>query len=90
MPAMRYLRIMIRQLLLLPLLGLLGLAACSTLSPPPPDPAQLAFACEIKKCECRPPHRSFTFTAAPPPKPIEWRSDGTASCPAGYDLSLVE
>ena len=87
MPVMRYLRIMIRQLLLLPLLAL---AACSTLSPPKPDPAQLALACQIKKCECRAPHRSFTFTADPPPKPIEWRSDGSASCPAGYELSFVE
>ncbi|HZS85393.1 MAG TPA: hypothetical protein VFA50_21170 [Stellaceae bacterium] len=74
-----------------PLLAvILALSACSALLPAKEDQKQLSLACEVARCECRAARSGFAFTAAPAPAPIEWRTDGSASCPAGYQLSRVE
>jgi hypothetical protein len=78
---------MLRFFVLLPLI----LVGCSWFSSPPKDEgAQLGLACEVAKCECRAQHTVLSFSKAPPPAPIEWRTDGSASCPVGYVLTRTD
>ena len=75
----------LRLLLFLPLLLLFG---CGILEPPQETQAQLALACEMAKCECRSANSAgFSFSSGKPPVAVEWRGDGTASCPVGYLLA---
>ena len=73
---------------LLCLLGALAVAGCSLWEAPASEPANLSLACEMTKCECRPPTSVWSFSDTPG-KPVAWRSDGSAYCPAGLALSRV-
>jgi hypothetical protein len=69
----------------------LGLTGCSTLGfgDGAPKRADLAMACQVSRCECRAPRSAFSFTSDKP-EPVQWRSDGTAYCREGYELSRVQ
>jgi hypothetical protein len=77
------------------LVALSPLAGCGTSGPsgssdtPSPDQANLALACEVARCECRPPTSALSFTTVRP-DPVQWRPDGTAYCREGYQLSRVQ
>jgi hypothetical protein len=77
------------------LVALSPLAGCSTLGlgsgsdTPSSDQANLALACEVARCECRPPNSALSFTTVKP-DPVLWRPDGTAYCREGYQLSRIQ
>jgi hypothetical protein len=74
---------------LFPLVAL-AVAGCSSWEPPwdapAGDPVNLSLACEMTKCECRPPISVWSFSDTPG-KPVSWRADGSAYCPAGLALN---
>jgi hypothetical protein len=53
------------------------------------DPGNLSLACEMVKCECRPPKSSWSLREAPP-RPVEWRADGSAYCREGFALTRLD
>lgn len=63
---------------------LLG-AGCAETAKPQPN---LAYACEVRKCECVVDPGSI-FTPAQTEPPL-WRQDGSAYCPEGATLRLVD
>ncbi|MEA2781809.1 MAG: hypothetical protein QOK29_3353 [Rhodospirillaceae bacterium] len=64
---------------ILPLVFLLG--ACA----PQKQAKDLSLVCEVSKCDC-----AKTAGFSMDSKPVEWRSDGSAFCPAGYYLRSLE
>jgi hypothetical protein len=76
-----------RPYLLLALIvaGLVG--ACT--STPPTSQDQLARGCQIRKCVCLKPRESFlpALTKRQDAE-LQWRTDGTAFCPDGFQLEL--
>ena len=42
---------------------------------------RLSMACQVSKCDCV--SSTLVFFGS---KPVEWLSDGRASCPEGYNL----
>jgi hypothetical protein len=72
---------------LFPLIAL-AVGGCSLWDAPADAPANLSLACEMTKCECRPPTSSWSFTDTPG-KPVAWRTDGSAYCPTGLALGRV-
>ena len=52
------------------------------------DQSRLALACEMMKCRCvaleRSPFRKVET------RPVQWRPDGSASCPEGFYLERPE
>jgi hypothetical protein len=59
------------------------MAACATEETAESD---LRLTCQLNKCICAPPPRAFL--APGPPKPVQWRDNGDAYCPEGYQLKL--
>ena len=53
------------------------------------DPGNLSLACEMVKCECRPPKSSWSLGDAPG-RPVEWRHDGSAYCRQGLSLTRLD
>jgi len=53
------------------------------------DPVNLSLACEMVKCECRPPKSSWSLSDAPG-RPVEWRHDGSAYCRQGLSLTRID
>jgi hypothetical protein len=53
------------------------------------DPGNLSFACEMVKCECRPPKSSWSLSEAPG-QPVQWRHDGSAYCRQGLSLTRLD
>jgi hypothetical protein len=66
----------------------LALAGCSWWRGQAGDSANLSLACEVTKCECRAPQSGWSLRDSPG-KPVSWRADGSAFCPAGMSLSRV-
>ena len=64
-----------------------AVAGCAGAFKKDPSPGQLASGCQIIKCVCQKTRDSILpqFTKAEP-QDVLWRSDGTAYCPAGYNL----
>jgi hypothetical protein len=52
------------------------------------DPGNLSLACEMVKCECRPPKSSWSLSEAPG-QSVEWRADGSAYCREGLALTRL-
>jgi hypothetical protein len=65
-----------------------ALAGCSWWGGRTGDPASLALACEVTKCECRAAQSVWNLRDSPG-QPVSWRADGSAYCPAGLSLSRV-
>jgi hypothetical protein len=65
-----------------------ALAGCSYPGGRTADQANLSLACEMAKCECRAPRSGWSFHDDPG-KPVLWRADGSAYCPAGLALSRI-
>ena len=61
-------------------LGLLG-ASCSLGGG---EPKNLPVACETADCDCA---KDDGYVAKPPA--VQWKTDGTASCPEGYHLHMA-
>lgn len=57
------------------------LAACTAQK----EGKDLSLVCEVSKCDCA---KSAGFSMDS--KPVDWRPDGSASCPAGYYLRSLE
>jgi hypothetical protein len=53
------------------------------------DPGNLSLACEMVKCECRPPKSTWSLSDAPA-RPVEWRHDGSAYCRQGLSLTRLD
>jgi len=45
------------------------------------EAAKLSLACQVSKCDCISDTVSFFDE-----EPVQWKQDGTASCPEGYHL----
>lgn len=61
------------------------LAGCSSLRPKTEDQATLSLACELSPCVCRATTKSF-WAREGETKPVEYRRDGSAFCPANFRL----
>jgi hypothetical protein len=61
------------------------LIGCASLAPKAEDQATLSQACELAACTCRAATKSFWAREADA-KPVQYRRDGTATCPEGYRL----
>lgn len=57
---------------------------CGGDTKPPPN---LPLACETLKCTCFDPDSPFWRKTKE--VPVEWRSNGEAFCPAGFELRLA-
>ena len=70
----------------LPLMPLMVLAAaCASDETAETD---MRLTCQLSKCVCAGPPR--VFVASEPPKPVQWRENGDAYCPEGYELKLAK
>jgi len=45
------------------------------------ETAKMSYACQVSRCDCA----SNVLTLFDS-QPVQWKSDGTASCPDGYHL----
>ena len=75
---------MLRPLLLFAIAG--ALAGCASLIGGTEDQKQLALACEVAQCTCLSGTGGLSFSNRES-RPVEWRNDGSAFCPAGFSLS---
>jgi len=50
---------------------------------------EVSLACEMVKCECRPPKSSWSLSDAPG-QPVQWRHDGSAYCRQGLSLTRLD
>lgn len=64
-------------------LGLMAVALAACGGGQQGGSTNLAIVCETENCSC---HSDSGFTKKPPP--IQWKTDGTATCPEGYSLYL--
>jgi len=66
------------------LLGLaLGLLGCA--SEVEKQSTKLSLACEVTKCDC-----ASDFMTLFDSQPVQWKPDGSASCPEGYHLRRLQ
>ncbi|HZT20201.1 MAG TPA: hypothetical protein VFA23_12415 [Dongiaceae bacterium] len=63
---------------------LLALSACAG-SESAKTQEELSLACEMRKCDCAPDNSPFKAG-----KPLLWQLDGSAYCPKGYHLRLLD
>ena len=68
-----------------PLVLLALVAACAADKTAETD---LRLTCQLNKCVCAAPER--VFLAAQPDKPVQWKENGDAYCPEGYQLELAK
>lgn len=61
----------------------LGLAGCATASPD--RQTTLAGACQMRSCECM---EAGSLTPFAERRPVEWRINGDAYCPDGFQLQI--
>jgi hypothetical protein len=66
---------------------LFALVACSR-SVAPSENRSLTGACQFRKCECR--KQDTAFWQAGDAIPVNWAIDGSATCPPGYALKVIE
>jgi hypothetical protein len=64
------------------LAGLLFLSACANQGMSQED---LSLACEMHKCDCASDSSSFAAGV-----PVLWQLDGSAYCPKGYHLRMLD